>query len=114
MDSKLTRYRMVIKQILSDYVALWNRRPKPNRETVAVLDDVNDHYLIHTIGWEETKRVWNTTLYVRLRDGKFYIEVDWTEQGVATDLLEAGVPKEDIVLAFQHLSMRPYTEFAVA
>jgi hypothetical protein len=37
-----------------------------------------------------------------------------TEDGIATDLLEAGVPKEDIVLAFHAPEMRPYTEFAVA
>jgi hypothetical protein len=29
-------------------------------------------------------------------------------------LLEAGVPKEDIVLAFHEPEMRQYTEFAVA
>ncbi|MEZ4861109.1 MAG: element excision factor XisI family protein [Caldilineaceae bacterium] len=51
---------------------------------------------------------------MRLHNDKFYIEVDGTEQGIATDLLEAGVPKEDIVLAFHHPAMRPYTEFAVA
>jgi hypothetical protein len=34
--------------------------------------------------------------------------------GIATDLLEAGVPKEDIVLTFHSPEMRPLTEFAVA
>ncbi|MEM7128412.1 MAG: element excision factor XisI family protein [Chloroflexota bacterium] len=60
------------------------------------------------------KRVWNTTLYVRIKDGKFWIEIDWTEEGIATDLLEAGVPNQDIVLAFHHPSIRKHTEFAVA
>jgi hypothetical protein len=40
------------------------------------------------------------TVYVRIRDRKFWIEEDWTEDGIATDLVRAGVPKEDIVLAF--------------
>ena len=35
-----------------------------------------------------------------------------TEEGIATDLLEAGVPKEDIVLAFQPPDVRRFTEFA--
>ncbi len=52
-------------------------------------------------------------MYVRLHNGKFWIEEDGLEQGVATDLLEAGVPKEDIVLAFHHPEIRPLTEFAV-
>ena len=35
------------------------------------------------------------------------------EEGIAAHLLEAGIPKEDIVLAFHSPDMRPYTEFAV-
>lgn len=30
---------------------------------------------------------------------------------MATDLLAAGVPKEDIVLGFRHPQVRQYTEF---
>ena len=40
------------------------------------------------------------TVYVRIRDEKFWIEEDCTEEGLATELVRAGVPKEDIVLAF--------------
>jgi hypothetical protein len=118
MDSatgaKLGKYRSLIKQILSRYAELVNRRPKPDKETFVVFDEERDHYFLHSIGWENSHRIWTTTAYVRIRDGKFWIEIDWTEEGIATDLLEAGVPKEDIVLAFHHPSMRPYTEFAVA
>ena len=36
------------------------------------------------------------------------------QEGIATDLLQAGVPKEDIVLAFQPSEARQFTEFAPA
>jgi hypothetical protein len=65
-------------------------------------------------GWTEKHRVKNTIVYVRIRDGKFWIEEDMTERGVATDLEEAGVPKDRIVLAFCHPWMRSETEYAVA
>ena len=66
--------------------------------------------------WSAVEAVWYTSVYIRQRDGKLWIEIDWTEAGVTTDLLDAGVPKADIVLAFHHPSIRPYTdtEFAVA
>ncbi|MFM6003160.1 MAG: element excision factor XisI family protein, partial [Sphaerospermopsis kisseleviana] len=35
-------------------------------------------------------------------------------EGIATDLVRVGVPKEDIVLAFHEPKMREYTNFAVA
>lgn len=50
----------------------------------------------------------------RIKNEKIYIEEDWTEEGIATELLTEGVPKEDIVLAFQDPETRKYTDFAVA
>ena len=114
MDPKIERYRQILMNILATYA---NARPlnaSAEKETLLVCDEKHDHYFLHRIGWEGVKRVWNTTLYVRIRNGKFYIEIDWTEAGIATELLAAGVPNADIVLAFHHPSMRPYTEFAVA
>lgn len=114
MDQKLSESRHLIKTILTQYADLLNRRPKPNRETVTVFDDTNAHYLLHTMGWQDEKRIWNTIVYVRLQAGKFWIEEDGLERGLATDLLAAEVPNEHIVLAFHHPKVRPYTEFAVS
>ncbi len=114
MDSKLDRYQSLIKQILAKYLDLFNRSEQPGVESMTIFDDERGHYMLETVGWANRQRIWNTTVYVRLREGKFWIEIDWTEAGIATELLDAGVPKEDIVLAFHHPSMRPYTEFAVA
>ena len=86
----------------------------PDVETVFLCDESQDSYLLMDIGWRGKQHVCNPILFVRIRDGKFRIEEDWTEEGIATDLLGAGVPKEDIVLAFQHPSTRAYTEFAIA
>jgi hypothetical protein len=47
-------------------------------------------------------------------NGKLWIQRDGTEYGVANHFLEAGVPKEHIVLAFHTPVEREYTEFAVA
>jgi hypothetical protein len=114
MDTKLANYRRLIQCLLTEYAELYSRGDEPDVETTTVFDTERDHYLLHTIGWADRKHVWNTILYVRIRDNKFWIEIDWTEEGIATGLLAAGVPKEDIVLAFHHPSVRPYTEFAAA
>jgi len=49
-----------------------------------------------------------------LIDGKIWIQYDGTEEGVATELLGAGVPKARIVLGFRHLSERKFSGLAVA
>ena len=66
------------------------------------------------MGWHGKQRDFGVTVYLRIKQGKIWIEEDWTKQGIANELLEAGVPFEDIVLGFQHPSKRSLTEFAVA
>jgi hypothetical protein len=42
-----------------------------------------------------------------------WIQYDGTNRPVADELIEAGIPKEDIVLGFQPAEVRPLTGFAV-
>lgn len=111
---KLTNYRALVKQLLTKHAELINRHSKSDIETELSFDEERDHYMLLRVGWSPQGRVRGATIYVRLRNDKFWIEEDWTEDGIATELLEAGVPKEDIVLAFDPPEMRPYTEFATA
>jgi len=64
--------------------------------------------------FEEFFKVKAISVYVRIKNEKIYIEEDWTEEGIATELLQECVPKEDIVLAFHDPETRKLTEFAVA
>jgi hypothetical protein len=111
---KISRYRELIKSLLSEQAEQMNRHSTAGIETDVAFDEERDHYMLLKVGWWPQGRVRGNTIYVRLKNGKFWIEEDWTEEGIATALLEAGVPNEDIVLAFQPPEMRPYTEFAVA
>ena len=111
---KLANYREIIKHVLSRYADLMNKGYPRDVETEVVFDEEHDQYLLLNVGWHGHERMRGTTVYVRIRNGKIWIEDDWLENGITPDLLEAGVPKEDIVLGFQHPSMRQYTDFAVA
>ncbi len=112
---KLMIYRQLIKRLLSDLAAMINeQRTDAGVLAQCVFDEERDQYLLLKIGWSGQRRVRGTTLYVRLHNGKFWIEDDMTEDGIATELLNADVPHQDIVLAFQPPSMRPFTEFATA
>jgi hypothetical protein len=39
-------------------------------------------------------------IYVTLSEGKVWVEYDGMEQGITKDLIAAGIPPEQIVLAF--------------
>ena len=51
-------------------------------------------------------------LHVDVKGGKVWIQHDGTEEGIADALVDAGIPKDHIVLAFHPLYKRPYTGFA--
>jgi len=111
---KAIEYPKLIEKILSEHIAICNRHPDREVQTFLVKDEAQGHYIWMNLGWQKGQRVTGMTVYVRLQDEKFWVEEDWTEEGIATALLTAGVPKEDIVLAFHEPKMRQYTDFAVA
>jgi hypothetical protein len=110
---KLAHYREVIKQTLSSYAELIERQPTQGVDTELLFDEEHDHYMLLSVGWLNRKRIRGTTVYLRLKQGKVWVEEDWLEDGIVKDLLAAGIPQQDIVLGFQHPDMRPLTEFAV-
>lgn len=111
---KVTKYRHLLKQILLQHQALVNRRPTSGVDSELIVDEERDNYLWLSVGWAKGRRVDGTTFFARIRDGKFLIEEDWTEDGIATELIEAGVPPEDIVLAFHEPETNAYTKLAAA
>jgi len=111
---KLNNYRQIIKSILTEYDHLANRSARKKYQTCLIFDEVHDHYLWMSIDWVNQKRINNTHVHVRIKNDKVYIEEDWTEDGIASELLTEGIPKSDIVLAFHDPDTRKLTEFAVA
>jgi hypothetical protein len=47
-----------------------------------------------------------------IKGDKVWIQQDMTDLDVATELVQRGIPKGEIVLAFQSPDLRQYTEFA--
>lgn len=108
---KLETYRELIKKILTEHARF---RPSHGEiEPLLIFDDDHQSYQLMYLGWDKHRRVHTTIIHLRLHEGKIWVEYDGTQAGVAATLLENGVPKEDIVLAFHSLEKRKYTEFAV-
>jgi len=70
--------------------------------------------MVYNVGWHQGKSIHHVTLLARICNGKIWIEEDGTEEGLGNMLVEAGVPKEDIVLAFISPDLRPLSDYAVA
>jgi hypothetical protein len=109
MDS-LNTYRQIIERVLTEYAQIPYAYGDIQSQTV--FDYANDHYLLMNLGWDE-RRIHGCLVHVDIIDGKFWIQRDGTEQGIAKELEDAGVPKKHIVLAFRSAFARKHTEYAV-
>jgi hypothetical protein len=109
---KIARYRAILAKIIEQEAQY--RSDLPDIEVCQICDDVHEHYQLLYLGWQGIKRVFAPVIHLRIHNGKVWIEHDGTEEGVVGKLLAAGIPRDEIVLAFYSVQKRPYTEFAVA
>lgn len=65
------------------------------------------------MGWDGKKYVHGAVIHAEVIEDKIWIHYDGTEDGIANDLIEAGIPRERIVLGFRSEKIRPFTGFAV-
>jgi hypothetical protein len=102
--------RQLIESIIREYARIPYSYGEIDRQTI--FDREQDHYVLMLVGWDGVRREHGCLIHVDLIDGKFWIQRDGTERGIAQDLLDAGVPKTRIVLAFRSLRKRQLTDSA--
>jgi hypothetical protein len=108
---KVERYRAVLRQVIQEYASY-----KPSHgqiEAEAIIDPTRDHYEVMHVGWDRQRRVHGAVIHLDIIGGKIWIQYDGTNRPVGDELLAAGIPPEDIVLAFHPPDVRPLTGFAV-
>jgi XisI protein len=108
---KLELYRSIVTEILTKY-----SQYKPSYgqvEIEQIFDRDRDRYQLLAIGWNQQKRIYGTTIHLDIKDEKIWIQQNTTEFDLANDLVERGVPKQDIVIGFHTPKMRQLTGFAV-
>ncbi|MEH1828102.1 MAG: XisI protein [Nostoc sp.] len=110
MDT-LESNRNIIQSLLTTYAAI----PIANGQIdcYTVFDTKQDHYMVMNVGWDGHRRVYGCVLHLDIKQGKISIEQNMTEMKVAQELVERGIPKDDIVLGFQSPEMREYTGYGV-
>jgi len=92
---RLDTYRSLLKELLMSHAERMRRNPQPNTEIEVTFDEETDSL-------RPSKR-W-----------KLWIENDWTDEGLANELVDKGISAQNVVLAFHPPDMRVHTEFAAA
>ncbi len=112
----IEEYRKYIRQLLSERAqrSANQYRNEKEYEVQAIFDTEHDHYQLLRVGWRNDRRQFGCILHLDIKNGKIWIQHDGTEIGIANQLVELGVPKQDIILAFHEPEVRQYTDFGTA
>lgn len=110
---KLSTYSNYVVELLETY--LHPGLESPIHEHL-VIDREHHHYQFLREGWVDKNTFqMGIVLHFQIKaDGKIWILANWTEDDVAGELVERGVLKQDIVLAFQPESVRKLSGYAAA
>ena len=108
MDS-CVNYAELSKQAIMNYATFYAQGGITSMRPV--FDEQRQSYLLLDISWQNDIYLYNVPIHLELIDGKIWIQHDETEEGIATDLRDAGVPRQDIVLGFRPPELRQYTGF---
>jgi hypothetical protein len=108
----LDPWRDAIERILTEHASIPGSYGDVRSEVVA--DRKRDRYLLVDVGRKGLERLHEALIHVDLIDGKIWIQYDGTEEGIATQLVAEGVPRDRIVLAFKPPDVRKLTGFAAA
>jgi hypothetical protein len=110
MDTRL-KYQNIIKDVMQRYASY----PSPHADIQSrlALDDEHGSYAFLQAGWYGNEYLHGAIIHIDIIEEKIWIQYDGTEDGVALDLIRAGIAKEDIVLGFRPPEVRPYVELSV-
>lgn len=108
---RIETYREIIKGVIrgvADFLPV-----EEGVRTERIFDDASGHYELLSIGWSNQHRIHSTLVHIDLRDEKVWVERDGTDLEIVQDLLDAGIPREHMVLGFHPPNQRKFTDFAV-
>lgn len=107
---RLNLYRNSVKQIIERCYSI--KSDNPNIQVNLIIDQERNHFIVMDIGWEnEESRIYDVVMHLSIIENKIWIQKDVTDMNPAEELIQKGVPKEDIMIGFMPLYKRKYSEF---
>ncbi len=91
MDS-LIDYRQLVENTLNKLTEIPYAHGYIHFETI--FDNESDRYLLMVLGRKNKKRIHGCIAHIDIIDGKLWIQRDGTEQGLANEFINVGIPKK--------------------
>jgi hypothetical protein len=106
------QYRKLVQDLLTRYSIGWDS--SIDVESQLLFDREHGHFQWMRVGWRGSERIYHSVIHFDIKDDKIWLQQNMTDQDPAAELVEMGVPHEDIVLGLQPPLKRSYTDYGVA
>ncbi len=106
METPREFYKQCIKQLLTPYEQLHT----DDSHIELIFDDERMRYMAVWIGWQKSKRIHQCAVHIDICDEQVVIQWNDTEDLLDEDLLNMGIPKDQICLNVIPQDVRAYNE----
>jgi hypothetical protein len=96
MASQIDFYKRCIKTLLSEYESFTS----PWSKVELIFDDERMSYMVVRVGWLKHKRIHLCLVHIDILGEKMLIQCNNSENKVVTELVEMGIPKQNISCGF--------------
>ena len=111
---KIKKYGGLLTRWLEAYAEKSKLANMPEVKNKVIADWQNNSFQLLRIGWQNGRHVFSVVFHFDIINGKVWFQRNITEHDVVDELIELGIPPNDIVLGFQPPYARPFTGLAVA
>jgi hypothetical protein len=112
---RLKKFEKALIAVMNDIEKEYANAENANVQFHPLIDEKHHRYQLMAVGWlDNNDRVFNIFFQADIANDKIWLQVDNNEYSVAERLVEKGIGKRDIVLAYYPEYHRKHTEYAVA
>jgi XisI protein len=104
MDSLMLNEAKIVRDVLLRCAAEF---ASPEARILPLFDEDHGQFALVEEGWDGYHRLYNPLIHLEFARPGWRILADYTERGVAPELLRAGIPAERIELSYKHPTLRP-------
>ena len=113
MATSIKKYENIIISTLEEYAKMFNMQGD-GLEAKVIIDKKGKHYQLLNSGWRKGDYQFYIIFHFDILNEKVWLQENRTDILIASELIEKGILKKDIVLGLQEPENRTYTGYAAA
>ena len=116
VKSKIKKHQKALAEYIQSLADERNQALGNDMTYEAIIDLKGNHFQLVRLGWYQQKYLYAVLIHMDINPttGNIWVQQNNTEILLDNELAQKGVPKNHFVIAFHPVSMRPFSDYALA